>query len=70
MKQIMSSNRPKPMDKETFMQQYVLNRAGCVLPEDVEFNYKEAGFRLAHEAIEAWDTMQNELTKFEVGDDE
>ena len=52
------------------MQQYVLNRAGCVLPEDVEFNYKEAGFRLAHEAIEAWDTMQNELTKFEVGDDE
>jgi|21_taG_2_1085346.scaffolds.fasta_scaffold25204_6 hypothetical protein len=69
MKQL-NSNRPKAMDKETFMQQYVLNRAGCVLAEDVEFNYKEAGFRLAHEAIEAWDTMQNELTKSDGGSDE
>ena len=69
MKQL-NSNRPKAMDKETFMQQYVLNRARSVLAEDVELNYKRLGFRLAHEASGAWDTIEGELTNYEGGYDE
>jgi multidrug resistance efflux pump len=60
MKQL-NSNRPKAMDKETFMQQYVLNRANTSLDQ---LN----GNGAAIQAKKAWAVIQNELKKSE-GDD-
>ena len=61
MKQI-NSDRPKAMDKETFMQQYVLNRANTSL----DLN----GHGTAIQAKQAWTVIQNELAKSEGGNDE
>ena len=38
----LNSNRPKPIDKETFIQQYVLNRALIVDNLDGELSAKRA----------------------------
>jgi len=62
MKQL-NSNRPKAMDKETFMQQYVLNRANTSLDQ---LN----GNGAAIQAKKAWAVIQNELKKSEGGNDE
>jgi len=63
MKQI-NSNRPKAMDKETFMQQYVLNRANTV-------EGRMSGIISTIEASEAWNLIQEHLvTKSDGGSDE
>ena len=56
MKQL-NSNRPKAMDKETFMQQYVLNRANTAL----DLN----GPGAAIQAKLAWKVIQSELAKYD-----
>jgi len=50
------------MDKETFMQQYVLNRANTA--RDLN------GHGAAIQAKKAWTVIQNELKKSEGGNDE
>ena len=61
MKQL-NSNRPKAMDKETFMQQYVLNRANTAR------DLNSPG--TAAQAKQAWTVIQNEIKKSEGGNDE
>ncbi len=58
----LNSNRPKAMSKETFMQQYVLNRANTCL----DLN----GHGTAIQAKQAWAVIQNELAKYEGDSDE
>jgi len=59
-------DRPKAMDKETFLQQYVLNRASFFVQDEVVYNTLTDGQYMATDALSAWNTIQ-ELIKSEGG---
>jgi len=68
MKQL-NSDRPKKMDKETFMQQYVLNRASFFVQDEALCSALTDGQYMATDALSAWDMIQ-EYIKSEGGNDE
>ena len=65
----LKSGRPKAMDKETFMQQYVLNRASFFVQDEALCSALTDGQYMALDALSAWDTIQK-LIKSEGGNDE